>query len=232
MRMFIYIVPFLLSTSALSQLKIAFGTGYGMYSMNDLKTFQQELLSDFPSDSKITAEFPGYLYYEASVTSLRNEKFILGGYLTYGSTGGRIHYGDYSGEVSTNQLIRYFSIGAPLGIQVSNDEKSLNCHFDLKPHVTFGALTLEFYSRLGNQHEEESLKFTSFNVGVEPGLTTEKVIKNWGINFFLGYNINFVQGKLFFTEDDQAYLQNENGENIGINLSGLRFALGISYKVF
>jgi hypothetical protein len=231
MRLYTYLILMLVTTPALAQYSVGLSTGYGAYSMNSLKEFQKELLIDFPTDSRITETFPGFLYYEFSVVRwLNDEKYISGISIAYGSTGGRIHYRDYSGEVAGNQLIKYFNFTIPMGVRLYDNEKAFRIWLDIKPHVSLSHLNLEFYSRLGNQSDYESFKFRSLNFGLEAGLRAQRsFFLNWAIEGFAGYNQNIVKGELFFTQNDQAYLQNNDGDPVKVDLSGLRLSLGISY---
>jgi len=232
MRLY-FLIPVLFSTVGFGQLKVTLSTGYGTYTMGDMKSLQEELQEGYPVDAKITESFPGYAYYDLSVTKQTGERFVIGGYFTYGSTGGRIHYEDYSGEVSSNQLVRYYSLGFPLGIMISDDldANAWNFQLDFKPHFTMGELLLEFSSRIGSQRDAGSYEFRSFNFGIEPGFTAERRIGDkWGIDLFAGYNLTVVQGKLFFNETEGAYLQNEQNQAIGLDFSGLRVMLGLSYR--
>jgi hypothetical protein len=231
MKAFVYAFFLLLSVSAFGQLKVSLASGYGTYSMNEMKSFQNELLADFPDDAKITEEFPGFMYYQLDVHTVIGDHFLIGGYVNYGSTGGRIHYADYSGEASANQLIRYLSGGPHFGIQIGDDEQSFNFHADLKPQFTYAMLDLQFYSRLDTQAESESLKFTSMNVGVELGFTAEKRLGNFGIDLYTGFNLNVINGNLMFDRDDEAYLQNNSGNPVNLSFSGIRVNLGVSYKI-
>ena len=231
MRYCCYLV-LLISAPAVAQVNISLSTGYSSYSMKEMKSFQKELQADFPEGSRVTETFPDFLYYDLAVTTEISDQFILGGFIRYGSTGGRIHYSDYSGEVRGDQLIQYVSLGSPLGMNIyKNEEKSFSVHADLRPQLSYCFLNLEFYSRLDTQDEAQSLKFTAFNVSLEPGFTAEKYIRHWGINFFAGYHLNLVKGNLMFKEIDQAYLQNKDGDPVHVSLSGLRISLGISYRI-
>ncbi len=231
MKTCIFLILLLVSTPVFAQYSIGLSTGYGTYSMRNLKEFQKELLTDFPEDSRITETFPGFMYYELSAVKwFDDEKYLSGLSIAYGSTGGRIHYRDYSGEVGGNQLIKYFNLTLPFGVKLYDNEKSFRLWLDIKPHVSVSRLDLEFYSRLGNQSDFDSFGFRSLNFGLEAGLRAQRsFFVNWAIEGFAGYNQNLVKGELFFTQDDQAYLQNEDGDAVKVDLSGLRLSLGVSY---
>lgn len=235
MKWILTVVATAILTPMFGQLKVNMSMGYGTYSMKSMKDFQEELRVSFPVRAKTTESFPGYVFYEFGITTVQADRFVIGGYFTYGSTGGRIHYEDYSGEMSSDQLVRYVSIGSPLGIVLGDNltDSPWRVHLDLKPHFTVGMMELDFYSRIGNQEESDSYKFTAFNLGIEPGLTVERSLaKKWDVTFFAGYNANLLKGNLYFQEENDAYLQNQKGETVTLDFSGFRAALGISYKGF
>lgn len=232
MRVYLYLLLLLAASPLTAQYayKINISSGYGQYNMDDLKSLQQEFLEDFPEDARITEAFPGYAYFEASVSQRIQQKVFVSFYGAYGSTGGRVHYRDYSGEVGANQLVTYFSFGFPVSYTVlSLQNNTLTVSLEAKPMVTIGRLTLEFYSKLGNSSEEQSYKFKANNLCFEPGVRIEKRIGQVGANVFIGYNANFSQGKLFFTEQDDAYLQDSEEDAVTMDLSGLRASIGISF---
>lgn len=205
--------------------------GYGTYSMSEMKSLQEELLLDFPAGAKITANFPGYWFYELKVTTIAREKFVVGANILFGSTGGRIHYSDYSGEISSNQLVNYFSVGSPLALKLKNTDDAFQVYLNLKPQLYISRLSFEFYSRLGTQYDDDLLEFSSVNLGIEPGLTFQRMIRKWGFDLSLGYNLNLFRGKLIYSENDQAHLQNQSGQDIHLDMSGLRISLGVICRI-
>lgn len=230
MRYSIVIISFLASIPVSGQFRTSLSVGYGTYRMSNLKAFQKELLADFPEDSRITEDFPGYLYYDLTIAQPLSDQLRMGISATYGSTGGRLSYKDYSGEVTGNQLVRYLGVGVPFKLSVyDNPDKELSLNLVLTPQVSMNWLTLEFYSRLNNQSDESRYKFRSLNFAIEPGISATKSFGLWEIDFFGGYNVNVVKGNLFFTKNEEAYLQDANGDPVKIDLSGLRFSLGVAY---
>lgn len=230
MKLMRLLLLLMIATPAWAQLKVGLATGYGSYAMGDMKALQKELLKDFPAGARITEEFPAFLYYELNATYLLNETFTVGGLVNYGSTGGRINYTDYSGEVSGNQLIQFVSAGAWLGLQLTGYEKNFRVHLDVRPQFSYSFLNLEFYSRLGNYDDEESIKFNSLNLAIEPGIRAEYYRTRIGVNIFAGYNINAIKGDLIWSENENAYLQNEDGDKIYLDLSGFRVQVGVFYR--
>src|SRR5688500_12260694 len=93
---FILIIP---CFSAIAQKSATLRMGYGTYTMNEMKSFQVDLQKQSEYPMRIIESFPAFVYYEGSLTFPLGNNFICAPNFSYGSTGGRIHYGDYSGEL-------------------------------------------------------------------------------------------------------------------------------------
>jgi hypothetical protein len=222
---------FVLSTVQ-AQTQISFLAGYGTYSMNELKTFQKELQSQFPVEAKITDAFPGYLYYELTATTRLKSYFFCGISVSYGSTGGRIYYADYSGSMYADQRARYLTIGIPFGWNVPVQENKLKLIFQIKPAVYFGNLDVSIVSHLENQiPENEEFKFSSTNIGLQPSVQMDRRFGPLWLGIQMGYNVNVQSSNLFFKENKDYYLLNNKGDKIHANWSGLRFGVSLSYPL-
>jgi hypothetical protein len=210
-------------------MKVNFTLGYGQYAQQDLKEFQNQFLDEFPVEPKITESFPPYWYYDASINYLFNDRLSLGISGTYGSSAGRMHYKDYTGEIMFDVLANYFSIGIPVGFKLNPQNETWQLAAEVTPSIVLSNVDLEFQSRLGTQEERESFKFNSLNVALQPAVALSRKIQKFGLNVLAGYNLTVLKGDVFYKEQDDAYLLNESGEKVKIDWSGFRVGLGISY---
>ena len=225
-------MTFLMPCGLHAQMNLSFSMGYASFSMADFKVFQKELVADFPVSAKITESFPSYWYYEGGINKIVSEKFILGLNLGYGSTGGRIHYEDYSGEIGANQLLHYISAVSALGIHLNPEVSSYSVTIDAKPTVSYNTFTLEYMARIGNQIDKDEVKFNSINFAFQPTLMVSKNIKMLSIGIGLGYYINVYSGKTYWSEDSNAYLLNNRNEEVKINWSGFRLSTSLSFRIY
>jgi hypothetical protein len=202
--------------------------GYGWYDMTDMKRMQQSFIeqsSNIPLE--VTDEFPPYFIAELQYLH-EFEKVSIGGLLQTRSTGGRIHYGDYSGEALLNQELQAYSIGAILQINLVKKD-----HFRMPLYLkaSYDMTTLDIHQELTvtGQTESESYKFKSSGFSLEPGLNFTQSLSRWLISLDVGYQFNF-NGKLYLNDSDEDYLVDNNDEPLKAQWQGLRLALGVGFK--
>lgn len=211
-----------------AQFQIAISSGYATYKMEDLKAHQEELRPQFPVDAKTTVSFPGYLFYELNGGYTFNSKLFTGVGIAYGSTGGKIHYGDYSGEISLEHRLKHFTLSTIVGRKILLKDR-LNLILDLQPSFIFGGLEMAFESRIGTDVEDDLTSFKSLNIAIQPNIQLERRAGPVFLFIRAGYSQNIFSSKLFLKADDQYYLLDEDGEKIRADWSGLRATLGLSY---
>ena len=227
---YFYIFTLVLSYPVSAQ-QINLTTGIGSYAMTDLKDYGQNLLEYFPVDVRYVEKFPPYWYYEISV-SQPIDKYYVGGVVSYGSSGGRVNYTDYSGSITMDQNVRYLELGVQSGVILNPQATSGAFKFEIRPVVTFGWHDLIFSSRIGNHTEKEQFEFKSTNIGLQPGFSySKKIFRSFALQIYAGYNLNVYKGKLFLKEDDSLFLQNDAGEKVSLDWSGFRGGLGITMNL-
>ena len=228
MKIFLVAIIVIVPLATFGQLQFSFRAGYGFYSMSELKTFQEGLKSDFPVVLKTTESYPPYLYYEGSGQYIIRKRLPIGISITYGSSGSRIHYSDYSGEIFADQLANYVAIGLPVG-WIFSSKNTWSFQLEMKPTISFNKLALKLQSKVANQQESEKLDFKSIDISIQPGFAITKRFGQVGLLFQTGYNIALSNGNLFLKEDDEYYLVQKNGDTVSTNWAGLRIAAGMSY---
>lgn len=112
------VLPFLISiaTASAPRIEIGYRLGYAGYLMHDLKDLQSEYVDEFQSTYeiplKIISAFPPYYYSQLRFAFTLKGVLGLGVLAGYSTTGGKVHYSDYSGEISSKQLLKrkYFGL--------------------------------------------------------------------------------------------------------------------------
>jgi hypothetical protein len=199
--------------------------------MSDMKAFQEELHQDLAFDTRVTSSFPGYWFYELSLTSILPNNMVLGGNLSYGSTGGRIHYRDYSGEIGSDQRIHFFSLVPSLGTSFTGHDESWRFLVDLRPGMIYSKFQFDVYQRIGQTQDAKDLSFTSINFSVQPTVTVQKEFGRFGVHATVGYHATVVRGKLYLKDGGKAYLLDRKGDEVYADWSGIRLGVGAHINI-
>lgn len=228
-RTFILITACILSTAGFAQIRLSTSVGYGTYAMTELRQHQSELKDGWPIEAKTTSSFPGYLTYQISADYPWKNNFKIGLSFSYGSTGGLIHYSDYSGELSFEHKIKYVSVGCPIIYQIDLTDGRLNLQLEFSPTVNFGATKFDTYLQAGAYQNESTMDFKSTNVGSVQNIRIERELGPGFVFVQAGYYLDLYKSKLAWEEDHDEYLVNDLDKPVHIELSGLRVALGVAY---
>jgi hypothetical protein len=194
--------------------------------MTGLKDFQKDLKGQYLVDVQILESFPSFFYYSLNVDYNITDQIYLGVSGNYGSTVGRIHYSDYSGEVLADQLVRYFSIGLPFAYLLNPDSKII-CQIGAAGMFYFGRVNLRFKNRIGNQIESDEFPLKSTNLSVIPSFAVTRRSKHIGVSLQTSYNLDLFKGKLFF--DDGNHLVSSSEAEVNTNFTGYRLSLILQY---
>jgi hypothetical protein len=220
----------LLSFSAAAQrVVVNVSGGGGVYSMSYLKKFQANIREQFPFEPNTTDEFPPYFFYEASCYWKPGSLFFTGFATSYGSTGGRVQYRDYSGSLSADQLLKYVNLSVPLGV-VLHSGKNMPVYLDLQPTYTLTFTELKFQQNVLTQNFTQSLRFTSANIATQPGIMVLRRINRLAIHAKAAYYVTLVKGKMYFKDDKAAFLTDGN-DPVHATWDGLRLAFGLSFVI-
>jgi hypothetical protein len=229
MRIPVIIVLLIAPAFAKAQLKIIFCAGYGTYSMDKLTEFRESVEKNFPVKSKTISSYPAYFNYEGGLVYEFKGNFFAGFIGGYGSSGARSYYSDYSGYLHADHLAKYISLNASVGLSQKLMNEKLLLHFDLRPGVTLTDLDIINKQKIGTQASDQHYEFKSINVVVQPTINATKKFGHLGLNVFAGVNINVICGKLVLNANNDAYLQDDDGNKVTADWTGLRVGAGISY---
>jgi len=209
---------------------LQFSTTYGTYSMKDLKEIQQSLqIQAQPFSAKIVESFPSRFGYDVAFIRT-NSKRSIGLFYSYQSTGGRIHYEDYSGELKMDQIINGNSIGAFITGDLTKSE-SYKLYGGIRVGITATNLKLQnTIVALDQQYLSERYKFESLNLFASP-LLGGKVFYNRFYGFLEArYEWHAAKGPLTLNGDGDVYVTVNSDEKAKADWDGFRASVGIGYS--
>jgi hypothetical protein len=219
----ITIIMILLGFVSFSQISIEANYGYGIYSLKDLRDMNSEILKNLPVEGKITDDFPAQPYYSAGVYYQTSDNVSLGITGKFYTTGSRISYKDYSGELEIDNILSSYSPGIAARFKLIDKKLSL---FE-ETRISYGFTKLKMKEKIIGSTDENIFK--SFGVQVEPRFKLSYRIN--GLEFGLngGYLIDF-GGKNRLVGNKDAVLQyTVSNEEIKTNWSGMRIGASVGY---
>lgn len=219
-----FLIPFTLS----GQARLSFSAGYGSYRMKELKAIEDDVPFYHLLGMKTVSSYPPYFNFEGSFTYQTNRALFCGVIIGYGSTGGRMDYGDYSGSVRIDQLAQYVSVNGSVGLSKKYPSKNMLVSLDLRPGVTITNFEMLFNYKIGTEEGNQKDEFKSLNVAIQPTVMLSKRIGRIGLDAFAGLNQSIARGKLREREDKRKHLQTASGQPLRADWGGYRIGLGVS----
>lgn len=207
------------------QARVLFHMGAGTFRMKAQKDLQEEFRSDLPW--RQVHKFPPYWTYSGSLSFQLLPKFRVGAWIEYGSTGGTLHYADYSGSARLDQLLHYTQYGLFMDYRIN---KSETWPMFITSHISKVGTkeSLSYQIVVGNSIDEELLHFKSSNIGFRPGFMMEHHIKMWVFQASLGIEMQ-LPGVLYHS--DGFALTNNAGDNVYAEWTGMRAQLGVGLRI-
>lgn len=200
-----------------AQLDLSFKLGQGIYSMKNLKSFNETIIQSLPIKAKVVDNFPKTLFFEGDISY--NKGFLYYG-ISYShfSTGSRVTYSDYSGELTYDQILSSNSIGPIVKIVLNKTQK---IHFI--PYLSTKIIGTK-YKLLENikiftQTNSKTTEFTSTGLILNFGMDVICKIRNAGFGVFCSYSID--SDNDLYKGDKKVVL--DNNERFSTNWSGIRF---------
>ena len=208
---------------------------YNFFAMSDETAMQNDLLKDLKVQgipAIATESFPPYYGLQLQlvyiIKSNSGKEYHLGFFFDQASTGGRIDYKDYSGEIKVDQLFKAFSFG-PTGELNKDLGGNFNCTLGLSIPLIFGSIGVKNESRIGNNINTQQVDFLSFTVGIESGITFSYLLQNISIGINLDRLIAFSSSYTLDTNSDVKLLNNA-GDPVTMGMNGPRFGLTLGYS--
>lgn len=181
--------------------------------------------------SETVESFPSRFGYDISFQHT-NSKRSIGFFYSYQSTGGRVHYSDYSGELKMDQIINGNSIGGFITKDFNHSEK-FKVYGGTRLGLTVSKLKIKNTIALVDQQQQylsERYEFESLNLFVSPLLGGKMSFHNFYCFLEIGYEWHVTKNPLTLEGADDAYLQGKGGEEIHADWDGFRMTLGLAYS--
>lgn len=227
--LFSLFIPFLLITAVKAQkYTLTPKIGYANYSTVDLTAFQDYLILSNSISFDKTDTFPARPYLQLILTKNLKDGNQAGVFMGYLSTGGRVAASDYSGKVTSDQILTNFELGFNLDIYLEK-EKYFTPFIQAQLTALLSELELIDHVEItdGEKFNEE-ISMVSENIAFSPsfGLQFHKLAIP--LKLTVGYLIQVTDFPFHLRENRNATLRVE-GNHINPGLSGIR--IGISSDV-
>ncbi|WP_066631937.1 hypothetical protein [Labilibacter marinus] len=228
------LISFFYTTIACSlysqQFEPFFSFGYGSYKMEDLKKFQDDIISQVPFPLKITDNFPSYVNYRIGLMyHLENGQHKVG--LSFGnmSTGSRANVTDYSGSYNIDQKVKASQYGV-----VYEGLLSEFYIFQLAFNANVGYLATSYKLveefEIGQEYMPSDVaSLASSGFYIEPGLKLSVPFHKFVFSVQTGYMFDSAS-PLHLESDKDLELQLED-RSIGADFSGVRLNAVIAFII-
>ncbi len=213
----------ILSYNSFSQLIFEAGYGIGSYSLSDLRDMNSEILKNLPVKGKLTDDFPMQPFYGVAILYQTSDVIAIGVTGFYNTTGSRISYKDYSGELLADNILTSWSPGIAARFKLT--DKRLNLYEETR--IAYAFSKLQMNEKVLSYSDE--MTFKSAGLQVEPKFKLTYDIGNLEFGLNAGYLFDF-GGKNRLTGDKDSVLQfSDSKDPIKTNWSGVRLSASLSY---
>lgn len=218
------IIMILISLGSFAQIRIEATYGYGTFSLNDLREMNTEIAKNLPVEARITDDFPAQPVYSAGLYYQATDIVYIGVTGSYYSTGSRISYKDFSGELKIDNILTTYSPGIAAGFKLV--DKKLKLYEETRLLYSFS--TLKMNEEIINTSDEMSFKSSAFQA--EPRFRLLYSIYGIELGLNAGYLIDF-GGKNRSVDNKDAILRYTTGskEEIKTSWSGIRVGASLGY---
>jgi hypothetical protein len=203
------------------------GIGIGQCRMQDLKKIQDERLSTIPLPAKITDDFPWTLNYSGEL-NVHLKNFCVGFAYFFLSSGSRISYSDYSGELTMDITTSAHGFGPSIMYPFYRKDRFL-IGGRLQIPLMFSLIKSKDYVRILDESETSSETLYSFSIGLFPSIETSYNLSRWSLKLDIGYLIDS-KGRL--VEDDNLTIYLDNKDYYTTDWSGFHFDFRLGYILF
>ncbi len=202
------------------------------FDMVNLRNSQESLVREFQSAGtslQILADFPSRSGGLVEVSYAINDRSTLGLFFERASTGGRVHYQDRSGELTSDHIVNRNSFGTISYFSLY--ENIVSIHLYTSVAIIFTDLELSEELRVSEENDDALTNFSYKKAGFEPGFAIRFPYKYLLGELTIGYQLSDL---IDFT-DGQSQLSLFYGElpenEVEPQWSGLRvgFTFGVQF---
>ncbi|AYB33965.1 hypothetical protein [Chryseolinea soli] len=189
LHLFLIVVCFTLDLKA-QNFAAGFSVGYAGFALRDVKDSQARVVQDLKYgspylDAQITQSFPSYINYSANFL-WTPDKFYVGVVFGHTSTSGRISYGDYSGALTLDQLIRMNYAGVQGAVRLHTIGKT-DIFFGVQTTTWYNTLKYNYKLDLVDYHEEDSETYHCLNLAIQPYIEVQESVGRFFLKLNAGY---------------------------------------------
>ncbi|HEX6891053.1 MAG TPA: type IX secretion system membrane protein PorP/SprF, partial [Chryseolinea sp.] len=207
---------------------------YGSFNMNDLKDLQsgqaKNISDSLHTSPKTVYDFPSYWGFRVSTSYVKNRN-SYSFYVGYNTTGGRIHYSDYSGVIKLDKQVSNTNFSLGYSYAMLNSQR-----FKLTAGIGVGiALStidaenlVEIY--VSEEKDQSTTKYHGHQFFTTPEICFSYApLKFLYLELTAGYHQQLSSSAMH--DDSAGDLIDNSGEKVSPNWSGYRLGAGIGYKI-
>lgn len=201
---------------------------YGTFNMRSLKNLQQEFLDHSDLPYVVISEFPSYIGFSFLLGYPISKRCAIGPRFQFISTGGRLDYGDYSGHIRQDQLLKGLSLGVYFQYLLEQSEV-WPVYFTFTAGCMYTDLKFISEAVVGTSSVTDKVNFYSINYTFNPSVLVKRKLNN---HFMGGISVGYefqMHNKLKPDGNNKAYLQDNKGNLVKAAWDGLRLSAGITY---
>lgn len=209
---------------------VRFKIGYGTYQMNQLKDLQKAIVTTLPVRGKATQSFPAYWNFQMKYLYKTSDKNRIGAFIDYASTGGRIAYSDYSGELKVDNVVSRYGLGVSEEYVLAQKD-ALSLSGLIEASALYSRLMMDSFVKINDQSQKDLAKLKSLGLALEPGLLGEGKISKMTIGLSVGYQLSFCKPFHLKGERKAILTNTETNKKVNPNWSGIRLGatIGINF---
>lgn len=224
----------MISSVSAQRISIRFQAGYNLYKMDQLQNFQKgftaEIRNEVGIPVKIVEDFPAFYNFQAQILIHQTPRLYMGVFYDYSSTGGRIHYKDYSGEFGFDQIITQSTLGILAERNLLSAAQRNSVYTILKGFIILSNLENDEYLSVAGLNDRQKLNFEAIALGLEPALQYALNFGLYSIGLEVGYKI-VLPGNFHSKNEDEAFIQ-YNNKDIHPQWSGLNISFSFEFRFF
>ena len=222
----------LLPVKAFEQgLEVYGSIGAGKCNMQELKDLQQSTLYSLGiPEARIADDFPVTLHYTGDVR-WRFNRLSAGLSYYFLTSGSRICYSDYSGELNFDIIASAHSFGPSLSYALLNIDR-FTVNSSINSLFSFSRVSFVDYLKIYDESETSELKTSSTSFGILPAVEACYNLSRLHMGIRMGYLLD-TKGFLHEEFNRKYYLVDKNGEKVRTSWTGynLDFIVGYTFSV-
>lgn len=219
------LILFLSNSSFGQTVRFDYVIGVGAYHMGQLKEFQESRLRGLTVNAKLVDNYPPFIFNQLK-GAIRLQKVWLGMSYRNASSGSRISYRDYSGEIRLDSRVTGNTVGFFIEKNVFKN-KNYSIQAGGQYLTTLTILEVNDFIQIDQDFHLENLDFTSWGIGLEPYVQAAYQYKFFSLGIFSSLTMDIVNNDFHVVNNKYLMLEDNQGNYIRPNWSGFKIALSL-----